>query len=163
MSSQEHIITSEKSLCRWRCINQENTPIAPIWSKSRKRQIIHESTIETQNRRPSNTRNHWQHKCLICQNNQTPSCDETNQKDPIIVDQTNGASNWWWQFTKAQEDFDLLRYESFIPGTTYCRPCGQTWDVDVKSLHDLYTASIQNQPISTASAEDNNQLCFSWQ
>ena len=33
--------------------------------------------------------------------------------------------------------------------------------VDVKSLHDLYTASIQNQPISTASAEDNNQHFFS--
>ena len=31
---------------------------------------------------------------FICQNNQTPSCDETNQKDPIIVDQTKGASNW---------------------------------------------------------------------
>ena len=32
-----------------------------------------------------------------------------------------------------------------------------TIDVDVKSLLNVHMALIQNQPISTASAEDNNQ------
>ena len=58
---------------------------------------------------------------------------------------------------KPKEDFDLLR--CLAPGTTILWTLWTDFfGVDVKSLHDLYTASIQNQPISTASAEDNSQL-----
>ena len=58
---------------------------------------------------------------------------------------------------KPQEGFDLRQKESY-PGSLWVNPVHSlTIDVDVKSLLNVHMALIQNQPISTASAEDNNQ------
>ena len=81
------------------------------------------------------------------------------KRSQIIVDQTKGAKIGGGNIRKPQEDFDLLRYTSLLSqGPHTVDLVDRLFGVDVKSLHDLFTASIQNQPISTASAEDNSQL-----
>ena len=51
-----------------------------------------------------------------------------------------------------------MRQKESYPGSLRVNPVHSlTIDVDVKSLLNVHMALIQNQPISTASAEDNNQ------
>ena len=109
---------------------------------------------------------------FICQNNQTPSCDETNQKDPIIVDQTKSAGNWWWRYTKAPGGTLICFDTSLIPLVDHIWwTIFQTlWSVDVKSLCTIFTQhrykisrSQRHQLriiISFVSADDNDQHFF---